>query len=452
MSTNARDESSDIARDEAKREIAFAADWHRGPIQPAKQTKPRRGIALCLSGGGFRAALFHLGALTRLNELGVLPLVTTYSCVSGGSILGAHLAAAFKNNPALNDCCTSQQWHEGVVLPFLEFVNRDIRTLSFLHQACLWRYYVKGKGARRLQQYYEQLTRGMKLEELPTRPRFVFCSTDLVFATCWISERRRIGDWRAGFIESPPDHWTVAKAVAASSCFPPLFLPLPTDIPGDQFPFPPHHPARERAAWKRIRRKIRLTDGGVYDNLGIEPVWKTHKTLLVSDGGAPLQYKVPPPGLRLMRYTEVIQNQVASLRKRWIIDVYERAKRGHPDTFDGTYWGIASATARYRQRNETRPAFGYSKSLAREVIARIRTDLDPFSPNEIHVLMKHGYELAEIALRTHASHLIKNPSALMRTWPAPLYCERAVKKALRGSSRRRYFRFSRRHLDASLLE
>lgn len=39
----------------------------------------RSGVALCLSGGGFRAALFHLGALTRLNELGVLSQIQTIS-------------------------------------------------------------------------------------------------------------------------------------------------------------------------------------------------------------------------------------------------------------------------------------------------------------------------------------------------------------------------------------
>jgi len=58
------------------------------------QPRPEReGIALCLSGGGFRAALFHLGALGRLNELGILSLVDKISSVSGGSIIAAHLAA-----------------------------------------------------------------------------------------------------------------------------------------------------------------------------------------------------------------------------------------------------------------------------------------------------------------------------------------------------------------------
>jgi len=37
-----------------------------------KPEHDRRGKAVCLSGGGFRAALFHLGALQRLNEVGRL--------------------------------------------------------------------------------------------------------------------------------------------------------------------------------------------------------------------------------------------------------------------------------------------------------------------------------------------------------------------------------------------
>ena len=68
------------------------------PAQPdvAAQTGPlprasRRGIGLCLSGGRFRASLFHLGALRRLNERGILARkdFRTIASVSGGSITAA---------------------------------------------------------------------------------------------------------------------------------------------------------------------------------------------------------------------------------------------------------------------------------------------------------------------------------------------------------------------------
>jgi NTE family protein len=56
-------------------------------------TEPReKGVGLALSGGGFRATLFHLGALWRLNELGWLPKLDRISSVSGGSITSGLLA------------------------------------------------------------------------------------------------------------------------------------------------------------------------------------------------------------------------------------------------------------------------------------------------------------------------------------------------------------------------
>ena len=51
-----------------------------------------RGWCLCLSGGGFRATLFHLGVIHRMNELGILGKLSTISSVSGGSILNGVLA------------------------------------------------------------------------------------------------------------------------------------------------------------------------------------------------------------------------------------------------------------------------------------------------------------------------------------------------------------------------
>src|SRR5437762_13674298 len=63
--------------------------------QPLSQPSP--GMALCLSGGGYRAMLFHLGTLWRLNELGLLKGLKKISSVSGGSITAGVLGLAWKN-------------------------------------------------------------------------------------------------------------------------------------------------------------------------------------------------------------------------------------------------------------------------------------------------------------------------------------------------------------------
>src|SRR5436190_4190633 len=65
--------------------------------EPEHAGGPEPGIALCLSGGGYRAMVFHLGALLRLNEAGLLPKIKRVSSVSGGSITAGMLALRWKS-------------------------------------------------------------------------------------------------------------------------------------------------------------------------------------------------------------------------------------------------------------------------------------------------------------------------------------------------------------------
>src|ERR1035437_6460162 len=75
-----------------KEECDMADPKPEDPLAPVQMLDgdqnrpPSEGIGLCLSGGGYRAMLFHLGALWRLNELGYLPKLNRISSVSGGSI------------------------------------------------------------------------------------------------------------------------------------------------------------------------------------------------------------------------------------------------------------------------------------------------------------------------------------------------------------------------------
>ncbi len=59
---------------------------------PFGTEEPNPGVGLALSGGGFRATLFHCGALWRLAELGYLGRLSRISSVSGGSITAGELA------------------------------------------------------------------------------------------------------------------------------------------------------------------------------------------------------------------------------------------------------------------------------------------------------------------------------------------------------------------------
>ena len=199
-----------------------------------------------------------------------------------------------------------------------------------------------------------------------------------------------MGDGAAGFAPFPD--WPLARVVAVSSAAPPFFDPLPLNLdPGDLHGGGYRAPDRDA-----LVADIRLTDGGVIDNMGLEAVWREHRVVLVSNGGAPFRPSVDRgPIWRVLRYADVEGRQGEQVRKRWLIRSFETGELA------GTYWGIESSPVRYRPSSP-----GYSKELAGEVISRIRTDLDRFSDAEAEVLITHGYFLADAALRTHVPELI----------------------------------------------
>jgi hypothetical protein len=105
---------------------------------------------------------------------------------------------------------------------------------------------------------------------------------------------------------------------------------------------------------------------------------------------------------------------------------------------EGAYWGVGSAPCHYDERSP-----GYSKALAREVIAEIRTDLDAFSAAEAAVLENHGYLLTDAALRRHVPGVLGDPVRPAEVphpdWFPPARSEEEIRVALRGSGKRRAF-------------
>ncbi len=393
---------------------------HATATHTALPKPERKGTALALSGGGFRAALFHLGALRRLNELGVLSRVDTISSVSGGSILAAFLMERLGTWPEPG--AIAAQWDGRVAIPFKHLAATNIRTWPVAKRLLPWNWLRPTTAVKALAATYRKRVAGRLLTELPERPRFIFCATDLPFAVNWVFERTRVGDYQAGYA-SPPKEWQVASAVAASSCFPPVFSPLPVGLRPDQLLGGKAPPGRER---DEIVRSIRLSDGGVYDNLGLEPVWKDHAVLLASDGGATFDAS-PDRGFfwRLQQYTAVMNRQAGAVRKRWLISSFIEGE------LEGTYWGVGSSAASYGF-NE-----GYTEDLVERVVSEVRTDLDAFSEAERAVLENHGYVLAEAAIRRHASQLISG-DALPYAVPNPDWMNEArVRQALAESHKRR---------------
>lgn len=145
-----------------------------------------------------------------------------------------------------------------------------------------------------------------------------------------------------------------------------------------------------------------LTDGGVYDNLGLESVWKRYKTILVSDGGGRMQPEEKPArtwGRHAIRIVNVIGRQVCSLRYRELIAEYESGAIG------GAYWGTYTNIQDYKVPTPLNcPA---EKTTA---LAQIETRLKKMPAHTQERLINWGYAVCDAALRAYVDTNIEQPT------------------------------------------
>lgn len=301
----------------------------------ATQIEP--GIALCLSGGGYRAMIFHLGALIRLNEIGLLAKLNRVSSVSGGSITAAQLGLKWRSLKFQSG--VAQNLKEMVIEPIRHLGEQTIDVGSIIGGILLPGVSISDNIVRAYRRF---LYGDSTLQDLPSDtegPRFVINATSVQSGALWRFSRPYMADYRVGRILIPKI--PIAVAVAASSAFPPVLSPLVMKLEHSDFVVDPGCPLQKPP----FTTEVVLSDGGVYDNLGLETAWKRYRSILVSDGGG----KMPPQpepnrdwACHAYRINDIIDNQVRSLRKRQLIEAFENGT-----DHDGTYWGIRSHTRDY---------------------------------------------------------------------------------------------------------
>lgn len=398
-----------------------------------REFEKREGFALALSGGGFRAVFFHLGALRFLYQNGLLHKLNAISSVSGGSILAAFVGAKWSELQTGDP--QPEIWERVIAAPLRRFALRDHRTLPFL------RGLFPGKQAvEYLADRYDELFSGARLEELPDNPRIMICGANLTSGAFWWCEKHQIGDMQIGFQHPPKAIDRLSLAVAISSCFPPIFQPL--RLPLDEKEFVPAA-IRDSAVRARLARTTLLNDGGTYDNLGIENLWPVFRTVLVSDAGAPLgMYEhswLDRVLWHALRSTELNDQLGRLARRRAFIGQIESG------TQKGAYWGIASAPVEIDGSFK----WGYSPNLVRARISRMRTDLACFSELEQHTLENHGFAMAYASCHAWAFEPLElTPSPDAPSLPhADAVDESRVESALRYSD---YLLLTRRKLARML--
>ncbi len=371
----------------------------QGPESPVRlmpgdeQAQPKDGIGLCLSGGGYRAMLFHLGTLWRLNEAAYLGKLDRISSVSGGSITAGVLGLHWKdlginlNSPA----------------PRFSILVDEIRKLAS-HTidigSVLEGIFGPGTISDKIQKSYDDmLFHGATLQDLPDDPpRFVINATNVQSTVRWRFSKPFMRDWRVGEVRNPKI--LLAAAVAASSAFPPLLSPAELDLKkygcvfvtntGDDLQKEPY------------TTKAVLTDGGVYDNMGLETVWKEYKTVFVSDAGGHVEPEEAPHhdwARHAFRILDIIDNQVRSLRKRQVIGAFQRGER------KGAYWGSRTNILDYQVAQALNCPF--DKTM---LLARIPTRLKALSDSDQTHLINWGYAVCDAAMRKHVDPTLEPPS------------------------------------------
>jgi len=362
-----------------------------------QRDEPEKGIALCLSGGGYRASLFHTGALWRLNESGYLPQVDRVSSVSGGSITAAVLAQAW---PRLGFD------HRGVAKAFESEVVGPLRRLTSTTidvGAIFWGLLTPGSINSKLARRYRKLLFGdATLQDLPADgdgPRFVINAVNIGSGALWRFSRPYMADWKIGLVETP--RVLLADAVAASSAFPPVLSPATLHVNQASY-------TEGSRTWPlahlQAYGKVYLSDGGVYDNLGLETAWKRHRTILVSDGGGQITAEPtakPDWARHTIRVLQVVDNQVRSLRKRQLIASFKRRER------EGAYWGIRSHVADYELPD---PLLVCTATAER--LAAIKTRLRKMSHQDQEELINWGYAISDTGLRRWVDPTLARPASV----------------------------------------
>jgi len=362
---------------------------HEAENEP-REARALKGIALCLSGGGYRAMVFHLGALWRLNELGYLPKLTRISSVSGGSITSGVLAVAWPHL-TFDASGVSSNFNSLVVAQIRKMADQTIDVGSVIRGIL-----TVGSIGDRVAKAYSRFLFGEKtLQDLPDEPRFVINATNVQSGVLWRFSKPFTWDYRVGEIENPTIK--IAVAVAASSAFPPVLSPVVLNLKDSDYT--PN--SGKDLQYEPFTTKVVLTDGGVYDNLGLETAWKSAETILVSDGGGNLPAQAKPWRnwfIHMLRVLFIIDNQVRSLRKRQTIESYQLGVR------KGTYWGIRTNINDYELSDALDCPFDKTIKLA-NISTRLKR-LDSITQER---LINWGYAVTDAAMRKHVDPSLPKP-------------------------------------------
>jgi NTE family protein len=358
-------------------------------------------FALALSGGGFRATLFQLGAVEYLLEVGVLERVTYLSTVSGGSILGAKIALHWEEIFGAPVEERPRVFQALVAEPIKRVAAVDVRNRA-LRRGLRPRGWGRSRSENLASVLDEFLYNGARLRELPEveRLRIAINATNLRSGKRFRFSQDSMGEYQLGYGE--PGSTSVAFAVAASAAFPLIFPPLTVHLqnPLVRWSFD-NPPKEERRSLPETEMRVDLVDGGLYDNLGLQAASGRCGHIIAIDASLPLD--VEQRNHRTvdgaLRSVDVMMSQIVSHSvRRFVEELLRGTRKGVLIRATQAVKHIAAVSAPGVQTLDPESVAGVDP-IDVSMLCRIRTDLDSFTQFEADLLRHHGRSLTHAALR-----------------------------------------------------
>ncbi len=345
---------------------------------PLSETTTAAGkIAMCLSGGGIRATLFHLGVLIRLTESKKLDDVVGVVSVSGGSILAAHFAVRWQ------EAVESDESFIEVAADLVKFCRSDFRDSVLVRWLWSRLYFLwcsrSHSRTSYLEDEYQQHFGAVTLGQLSAddKPFWAFVATDVVAHEKVALSSKGVFRFpkESGIGESHPAVISSAgiklpMAVAVSSCFPPVFRELVVEH------------KHIGLNYDEFKGRLVLKDGGVFDNLGIKVLlslkdsqFPTADTFLICNAERP-QVRMPAG----------IKKDIDALG----VELSEAARKEATTA-------LGSKQRHIRFGSRTSDPLGLSFEMQTQLHG-FRTDLDAPSWQEASALLRHGAAAAAESL------------------------------------------------------
>lgn len=377
-------------------------------------TATNQDISLLLSGGGFRATLFHLGVVRCLRERKLLENVKQIYSVSGGSILAGHIAKNW------NDYIGQEDQFDRATSELVDFTRQGVRESIVRLRAMFWcicvlilsiltsttwllagfqsdfpfwiwvatvpvaaliGYLIQPyfKPVYVLENAYRRLFGRVRLADVTSNaPDLFVLGTNLTAGslTCFTREGIVFDLLEGESSQSVDVQVPLAAAVAASSAFPPLFSPWI------------FNPRKHNLDRKNFPFSKYISDGGVYDNLGVAAAIKLspkESLILVSDAERRFDWATNQSFRfvvsRTSRAFDIVMNRLSTISHVNWGKSSRRAVSKRSATFlrlqdDRDYVD----DDQYRR---WRPIYTHTR--------QVRTDLDSFSEPEIQCLVSAGY-------------------------------------------------------------